>query len=82
MNHEIHTSDPVDLAVPGVRGLAPYEPGKPIEALAREYGLSDIIKLASNENPRGPSPRAVEAARVALESVHRYPDGAERFATV
>lgn len=68
--------DPVELAVPGVRGLAPYEPGKPIEALAREYGLSDIIKLASNENPRGPSPRAVEAAQAALESVHRYPDGA------
>jgi len=68
--------EPVELAVPGVQGLAPYEPGKPIEALAREYGLSDIIKLASNENPRGPSPRAVEAARVALESVHRYPDGA------
>ena len=70
--------DPVELAVPGVRGLAPYEPGKPIEALAREYGLdpAGIVKLASNENPRGPSPRALEAARAALASVHRYPDGA------
>lgn len=68
--------DPVELAVPGVRGLAPYEPGKPIATLAREYGIDDIIKLASNENPRGPSPRALAAARAALDDVHRYPDGA------
>lgn len=69
--------DPVELAVPGVRGLAPYEPGKPIATLAREYGLdpASIVKLASNENPRGPSPRAIEAARSAAGSVHRYPDG-------
>lgn len=69
--------DPADLAVPGVRGLAPYEPGKPIETLAREHGLdpAEIVKLASNENPRGPSPQAVAAAREALEGVHRYPDG-------
>ncbi|MDZ7749235.1 MAG: histidinol-phosphate transaminase [Halofilum sp. (in: g-proteobacteria)] len=69
--------DPVDLAVPGVRGLAPYEPGKPIETLAREHGLdpADIVKLASNENPRGPSPQAVTAARAVLDEVHRYPDG-------
>ncbi len=78
--------DPVQLAVPGVRDLAPYEPGKPIETLAREYGLDDIIKLASNENPRGPSPRAVEAAQQAAAHVNRYPDGAgsalrERIAT-
>ncbi len=69
--------DPLELAVPGVRDLAPYEPGKPIETLAREYGLdpASIIKLASNENPRGPSPRAVAAARAAVAGVHRYPDG-------
>lgn len=67
--------DPAELAVPGVRGLAPYEPGKPIEDVAREYGLDDVIKLASNENPRGPSPRALEAARAAVADVHRYPDG-------
>jgi len=78
--------DPIELAMPGVRDLAPYEPGKPIETLAREYGLDDIIKLASNENPRGPSPRAIEAARTAAASVNRYPDGAgtalrERIAT-
>lgn len=65
-----------DLAMPGVRDLAPYEPGKPIGTLAREYGLDDIIKLASNENPRGPSPRAVAAARSAVGGVNRYPDGA------
>jgi len=70
------TFDPHELAVPGVACLAPYEPGKPVEALAREYGLDDVIKLASNENPRGPSPRAVEAARAAAEGVNRYPDGA------
>lgn len=69
------TFDPAELAVPGVRGLAPYEPGKPIEDVAREYGLDDVIKLASNENPRGPSPRAIEAAREAAAEVHRYPDG-------
>ncbi|MEX1082372.1 MAG: histidinol-phosphate transaminase [Halofilum sp. (in: g-proteobacteria)] len=72
------TFDPAELAVPGVRGLAPYEPGKPIEEVAREYGLDadEVIKLASNENPRGPSPRAIDAAREAAAEVHRYPDGA------
>jgi histidinol-phosphate aminotransferase len=63
------------LAVPGVRGLAPYQPGKPIEELEREYGVKNAIKLASNENPLGPSPRALEAARAALADVARYPDG-------
>jgi histidinol-phosphate aminotransferase len=62
-------------AVPGVRGLAPYQPGKPIEELEREYGVTNAIKLASNENPLGPSPRAVEAARAALADLARYPDG-------
>lgn len=71
------TCDPVELAVEGVRGLAPYEPGKPIGALAREYGLdpADIVKLASNENPLGASPRALDAAHAALDGVYRYPDG-------
>lgn len=68
--------DPFALAAPGVRTLAPYEPGKPIEELAREYGLDDIIKLASNENPRGPGPLALAAAGEALRGVNRYPDGA------
>ena len=62
------------LAVPGVQGLHPYQPGKPIEELQRELGLDSIVKLASNENPLGPSPRAVAAARAALDEIHRYPD--------
>ena len=65
-----------DLAAPGVRGLTPYAPGKPIAELEREYGVSDIIKLASNENPLGPSPQALEAARTALADIALYPDGA------
>ncbi len=63
------------LAVSGVRALAPYEPGKPISELRREYGVSDVIKLASNESPLGPSPKALAAAREAVAEVHRYPDG-------
>jgi len=62
-------------ATPGVLGLHPYQPGKPIEELEREYGLSNIIKLASNENPLGPSPKALEAMRGELEGVWLYPDG-------
>ncbi|MGD8884411.1 MAG: histidinol-phosphate transaminase, partial [Gammaproteobacteria bacterium] len=46
------------LAAPGLKGLQPYQPGKPIDELKREYGVKDIIKLASNENPLGPSPLA------------------------
>jgi histidinol-phosphate aminotransferase len=57
--------------------LVAYEPGKPIDETARELGLQpeDIIKLASNENPLGPSPKAIEAMRAALEESHIYPDG-------
>jgi histidinol-phosphate aminotransferase len=60
---------------PFIASLAPYEPGKPIEEVQRELGLSEVVKLASNENPLGPSPRAVEAVRAAAASAHRYPDG-------
>jgi histidinol-phosphate aminotransferase len=59
-----------------IRSLEPYKPGKPVEELERELGVSEAIKLASNENPFGPSPRAVEALRGAAAGVHRYPDGA------
>ena len=57
--------------------LVAYEPGKPIDETARELGLNpkDIIKLASNENPLGPSPKAVEAMKIALAESHIYPDG-------
>lgn len=54
--------------------IEPYVPGKPIEAVQREFGIEKSIKLASNENPLGPSPMAVEAIRQALDDLHRYPD--------
>lgn len=63
------------LATPGVRGLQPYQPGKPLSELEREYGVRDAVKLASNENPLGPSPKALAAARAALADMTRYPDG-------
>ena len=60
-----------------VRAIAPYQPGKPISELARELGLPEqsIVKLASNENPRGASPKAVAAMRIAIGETGRYPDG-------
>ena len=64
-----------DLAAGGVRELHPYQPGKPISELEREYGVRNIIKLASNENPLGPSPRAVEAIEATLRDLALYPDG-------
>ena len=63
------------LALPGVRAIAPYQPGKPLAELEREYGISGAIKLASNENPLGPSPRARAAAQAVLADIERYPDG-------
>lgn len=64
-----------DLAVPGVRELTPYQPGKPIEELQREYGLQEVIKLASNENTLGPSRKALAAMEAGLAELARYPDG-------
>jgi histidinol-phosphate aminotransferase len=64
-----------DLAAPGVRGLTPYQPGKPLAELEREYGITGAVKLASNENPLGPSLLARAAAREALADLARYPDG-------
>lgn len=64
----------------GVPGLKPYSPGKPLEELEREYGITDAIKLASNENPMGPSPKAMAAVSHCLTELHRYPDdGAYRL---
>jgi len=62
-------------AVPGVQQLTPYLPGKPVEELERELGIRDSIKLASNENPLGPSEKAIAAASAVLQRVHFYPDG-------
>jgi histidinol-phosphate aminotransferase len=64
---------------PHILELEPYKPGKPAEELDRELGIQGSIKLASNENPLGPSPKAVEAMRRALESVNVYPDGASFY---
>src|SRR5581483_9956527 len=60
-----------------IRAIAPYEPGKPTSELAREMGLDEasIIKLASNENPLGVSPKARQAISEILEGLARYPDG-------
>lgn len=63
------------LTIPSyIKEISPYVPGKPLEALEREYGITDSIKLASNENPLGPSPKALEAIQAACRNIHRYPD--------
>lgn len=67
--------DLFSLATKGVQALSPYQPGKPIDELEREYGVSDIIKLASNENPLGPSEKVLEAIGKELKELSRYPDG-------
>ena len=64
-----------ELAAPPVRALHPYVPGKPVEELEREYGISDSIKLASNENPLGPPAAALAALRDAEATLALYPDG-------
>ena len=66
--------DFIALATPGVAALQPYQPGKPSEELERELGISDIVKLASNENPLGPSERATQAIANTLAQTCRYPD--------
>jgi histidinol-phosphate aminotransferase len=63
------------LANEHILGIAPYEPGKPIEELEREFGITDAIKLASNENPLSPSERVLKAIADALPNLNRYPDG-------
>src|SRR5687768_9825016 len=66
---------PAGIAVgENITNLHPYRPGKPIEEVKRELGLTEVIKLASNENALGPSPLALRAIREAAESVHLYPD--------
>ncbi len=58
-----------------IAALQAYKPGKPIEEVMAEHGLADVIKLASNENPLGPSPKAMEAVSHALAGIHHYPNG-------
>ena len=69
------TCDYIALAAQGVQGLTPYVPGKPVEELERELGISNIIKLASNENPLGPSPKVLAALEQVKADLSRYPDG-------
>ena len=65
----------MNLSVPSyILSIQPYSPGKPLKELEREYGISNSIKLASNENPLGPSPKAIEAIKGAVENINRYPD--------
>src|SRR6266704_3486193 len=70
------------LANDHILGIAPYEPGKPIEELEREFGLTDVIKLASNENPLPPSERVLKAIADALPHLNRYPDGSAHYLRV
>jgi len=63
------------LVPPNIERLVPYTPGKPIEEVERELGVVGAYKLASNENPLGPSPKALDALRAAASDMHRYPDG-------
>ncbi len=63
-----------DLAAPHILALTAYEPGKPEDELKRELGIDDVVKLASNENPYGPSPKAIEAVSGDALELHRYPD--------
>ena len=69
------SASPGALAVPAVQGISPYVIGKPIGELTRELGVTEIIKLASNENPLGPSELAMAAAQAALADTLLYPDG-------
>lgn len=66
----------MNLTIPDyILAIEPYKPGKPLEELEREYGIGDSVKLASNENPLGPSPKALAAIGEHLKRLHRYPDG-------
>ena len=62
-----------------ILNLEPYPPGKPLDELKREYGIDEAIKLASNENPFGPSPKAIEAIKNAVQEINRYPDGSSYY---
>ncbi len=64
-----------ELVADYIKALIPYVPGKPVEELERELGIKDSIKIASNENPLGPSPKAVASLQNVLGGLHRYPDG-------
>ncbi len=75
MSADRSAGDPAAHVASYLRELMPYVPGKPAEEIEREYGIERAVKLASNENPLGPSPRAVAAMGSAVGQLHRYPDG-------
>lgn len=75
MRTDLTIADPCAMVPAYIRSIAPYQPGKPISELERELGITDIVKLASNENPLGPSPKAIGAAHAAVGECARYPDG-------
>ncbi|MFT5432959.1 MAG: histidinol-phosphate aminotransferase [Myxococcota bacterium] len=79
MPNEPDTSVCSSIVPPNIEALIPYPPGKPLSELARELGVESAIKLASNENAYGPSPKAMEAVKAAVSEVHRYPDGGAWF---
>ena len=76
----VESGKKLNLKVPTrIESLVPYPPGKPIEELERELGISGSIKLASNENPIGPSKKALEAIKAAMAGINRYPDGSAYY---
>ncbi|MGB2139118.1 MAG: histidinol-phosphate transaminase [Psychrobacter sp.] len=74
-NLQAKTLQPLTPAYESIMELAPYQTGKPVEELTREYGVSDVVKLASNENPMGCSPKVTLAITEQLSQLARYPDG-------
>ncbi len=72
----------MSLVPPYIESLRPYIPGKSIDEIKQKYGIDRVIKLASNENPLGPSPKALEALQKSLSAAHLYPDGGLRLRAV
>ncbi len=66
---------------PDIAKLVPYSPGKPLDELERELGIRGAVKLASNENPLGPSPKALAALSIGAGTLHLYPDGGAHHLT-
>ncbi len=67
------------LVPPNIQSLVPYQPGRSADDIRREFGVSEIVKLASNENPTGPSPKALARVRTVLDELHLYPDGGQKL---
>src|SRR5262245_66382627 len=72
----------MSLVPPYIESLRPYEPGRNADQVRKQYGLAQVVKLASNENTLGPSPLALERVQQQLHSLHRYPNGGLELRTV